>query len=508
MIKNFTVTEKAHFITDKNRHKKSVIFNSENLSLTFQDFFKHIEKLSNRSESNKTYGLSRLYQVPRTSSTDCDYILEDDSKYKSNYINVLTLDFDGNTISKNNYEFNLSEYEYISYYSFSNDIKDGGERYRIILNLESDVETKRLSKTVKEAILEMFKFGGKLADTASIKNGFMLLPALYDGARDAELIYNKGKKRLDINKIIDKIELEQMVTKETRSKIVENINDEKGFNINRQNSSIEKFKAELEQNFYDGNRHNALTTFISKACLAGIDECTIRNVIYDFETDVNKIEKWIDLVTKWKVETKVSNYYYQFEYRVFNGEHFLYDNVNDRYEDPTKPVGHPLRWLKKIPRNSLQSDIKFAEENTFYKALLIRLNNRYDLARKMFSFVTQIMERYDSKDLVTSSKYMQKINRGVAFSKRVTDVVMFDLAKFRDIDKNINDSYASIWDVYADVNKDMNDDQKLMLSVLRELIWCRPEKITSNGYFGWRKYFSPKPTLLKIWAFNEAAHKI
>lgn len=500
MLKNFTVTEKAHFITDKNRHKKSVIFNSENLSLTFQELFKHIEKISSRSESNKTYGLPRLYQVPRNSSIELDYILEDDSIHKEDYINILTLDFDGNTISKNNFEFYISEYEYISYYSFSNDVKDGGERYRVIINLESDVLWKRFTKNVKESILEMFKFGGKLADTASIKNGFMLLPCLYDGVREPELVYNKGKKRLDLNKIIDKIELEQMVTKETRSKIVENINDEKGFNIDRQNNSIEKLKIELEQSYYDGNRHNALTTFISKSCLVGVDDSTIRNVIYDFETDENKIEKWIDLITKWKVETKVSNYYYQFEYRVFEGEYFLYDNLNDRYEDPTKPVGHPLRWLaKNPPRNSLQKDIKFAEENIFYKALLVRLNNRYDLARKMFSFITQIMERYNPTDMVDSVKYDFKINRGVAFSKRVTDVIMFDLGKFKDIDKDIVGTYASMWDVYADINKDMNDDQKLMLSVLKELVWCRCQKIESNGYFGWRKYFSPKPTLIKIW---------
>lgn len=505
MKKKFTISDKANFITDSNRNKSVIIKNEDNKELSFKELHKYILDLSVIPVFDKKYGLPRIYQISRNTFEE-NYILQKDKTNLNNYINILTLDYDSN-VSRETVEKELSNFEYISYYSFNHGVKEGN-RFRIILNLDANVEIKNINSRLKKDILNEFKFEGDLPDSASIKNGWMALPALYEGHRNPEVKYNGGFRYSLLN-IINKISLEKNINNTMKHKINEKVDDSKEFNAERQQNTFDELKDELF-NASVGNRHNAVVNFISKCSLIGLDASEIRTVIYDYEENEEKISMWIDLIEEWTADRKTISYYYRYEYKLFKGEYFLYDNVKDLFYDSITD-----KWLKGKPRSKKQDYLKLKDKSKLYEALVIRFANNYILAKKVFDFVLRIKEQYDENDKISLKQYEQPINRGVAFTKKISKIVMFDIFKFREIEKEdgiielksntILGSVTDIFSISEELNDKCIDDQTKLLSVLKELVWVRRESFEFNigdkKVKQWKTYFSPKDTLLKLWDF-------
>lgn len=477
-----TISKNYQSVKDKNRKDRVVIYNTDIKEMSFKELYDYCQIASSIKINDKKYGLPRLYQYPRIQSTTQEYFLQSDKNQNEKYINILTLDYD-KTVEREYVEGKLSDYEYISYYSYSHNLKEGN-RFRIILNLSSNVDGVKISKKVKQSILSDFEYEGDIPDSASIKDGWMALPALYDGIREADVKYNIGDK-LDLNSIIDKKEIEMGITGKTRTKINNKIDDSKELNIERQQKSLD----ELIDILYSvtENKHNAITEFISKASWVGIEPSEIRTVIYDYETNESKIENWIELIDKWN-KKNVIPYYYRYEYRSFKGDDYLYDNLKDLYYD-----SFTKEWLVKPPRKTQKDYLNFMIKSELYKLLYRRLGD-FKLAKKTYEFIQRIMEEYNPEDMITRKQYSNPINKGVYLPQKIYRVIMFEFFRFREIEKE-NVVIENIFDVLTTTE----DDQKELLKVLKELVWVRREILDSYGRAIKRTYFSPKNILLKIY---------
>ena len=485
MKNNYTISAKGNLRKNQNYETKTYILKEDNYELTFKELFDKLLIFSNKIVHNKKFGLARLYQTPRKEIT-IEKILQGDSNYKQHFINILTLDFDSTEVTREFVEDQLINYEFISYHSFSHTVKEGN-RFRILINLKNDVDLKKINQKIKKNILEEFRMDTDAPESESIKDGWMALPAFYEGKRKSEVKYNIGDK-LDLNSLIDKIKLEMEIKSKTKSKINKKVNDEKGFNKNRQNQTFENLKDELF-NTKTGDKHNSIVTFISRSSWIGIHPSEIRKVIYYYEENESKLNNWIDLIEDWRKDDIIS-YYYREEYKIFNDEYILFDNLTNLYYDTFSK-----KWLNKQPRRNKKDLINLLETDRLFKYLYSETSN-FLLSKKLYDFINKILDKYDSNDMIEIKKYAQPINKGVAFSKKVYKIIMFDIFKFKNID-NLNETIKT--EDLLNINLGKDDDQTIMLKVLKKLIWVRKEKVTGeNGYYGWKTFFSPKTSLFKI----------
>jgi len=355
-----------------------------------------------------------------------------------------------------------------------------------------------INKKIKDKILEMFTFGDTTPDPASIKDGWMALPALYEGVRKAEVKYNKGNK-LDLTSLINKIKIELMITKETRTKINENVVETHIFNMNRQQKIINECVNELNC-MVEGNVFNTIQLAISKLALCGVTNSMIEDIVLPYESNLSKVNGWMQWIDKCCSSYNPITYFNRYELKEFEGESYIYDNELTLYKDEISN-----KWLVNFPRNSNKDYSLLYENNALYRYLYDNIND-YKMSLKVKTFIDLIMSRL-TDEMYKSPKYDFEMLRGVKLRYSEWRTIQFHIFKFRNIifnkpteeyvkeNRSVNGN-LEVFEINVD-NVVEDDLQIKVLKCLKDLVYyCyNKSELTGNKQ---HHYFSPKPLLNKL----------
>lgn len=482
MKMNLTISQERLIIK-----KQTFILNDDIINVDKDELFQILLDLSTIIINNKDY-LPLLFQQPRKINPLDNKFNQTNSWNKETYVNLITLDYDNN-MSREYIENKLSDYNFISYYSYSNEIR--GERFRVLLFIDSPVEWDQYT-SVKKQLIEYFE-----CSTESFSSGFMYLPAIYDGTRFPKVRKNDGIY-FDLFSLVEKCIIENKIRKETRTPINNNIINEFKFNTNRQEKTINESILRLESMGKTG-RNAVIQSCISRLAYSGVNSNIIEDLITPYETRVNKIPNWIKFINECCSNYIPISYFNRYEFKKLNEEYYVYDNELSLYKDEVSG-----KWLNFYPRNSNSDLIKLTDTNLLFRYLYNEIGNLKE-ALKLKMFIELIINRLTDKKTF-NNKYQCDILEGVPLTHREWRVIGFNIFKFRDIflnkKKNIteqkNDNILDVLTIDFTINneEEININTKI-LNCLSKLILYRYDNITKGDGKQYH-YFTPTNKLMEL----------
>jgi len=268
-----------------------LIFSDEIYKYTnFKDLFSHIKRIS----EDKSYFYVAKKNLPYLVTTE---MKEGLFAGQTGLANFVMLDVDGedknnpNQITREEVEDMFSEYDFISYFTFSHRIKKGSS-FRIILKTNRGY-TKEEIKAIKKSMLIKYPF----LDQASFRvNSLMYLPTTYEGKRNPYIRTNFTNKEFSYEETLNEIkvtedkiqsEIKNIPELKIKNEILKNININEELDIDKQNRLREKWINKLNSRD-SGQTHNLLYKAICAYKSAKIENSVIISDLNVYETSEHK----------------------------------------------------------------------------------------------------------------------------------------------------------------------------------------------------------------------------
>jgi len=310
------------------------------------DNLTQLYSILNKRITNREFSNSSKHQLPYLMTTSLKYGM---LAGQTGTLNYLFLDIDGE-INRNEVEKIFAEYEYISYFSYSNGLKDG-DRFRIIIALDRSYTSEEL-KIMKNELSSLFPY----ADKNSFKrNTLMYAPVFYDNKRDPKLKYNNG----DVYSLEDVLKKATLINEISSSDRDNELKNRKSLIINTDGGEFDKSKQQRTLNRVlssytgkgTGTTHDWLYAALMQLKGAGMSDNDIILTLEPYETKEHKGKVARDLKT---AVVDINPYF--FKRSTSNKKTILKSVISTKNDKDIYKVDEYLTELKTVIADKMKSN--------------------------------------------------------------------------------------------------------------------------------------------------------